>query len=40
MDTGLNDYAVGKKKQIGIDAVIRKKPKYNCSEEFNRKMMK
>ncbi len=31
INTGLNDYAVDRGKQIRIDQTVRKQPKYNCS---------
>ena len=40
INTGLNDYAVDRSKQFRIDQTVRRKPKLNCSLEFDEKMKK
>ena len=40
INTGLNDYAVDRNKQVNIDQSVRRKPKLSCSQEFDEKMKK
>ena len=32
INTGLNDYATDRNKQVKIDQTVRRRPKLNCSE--------
>lgn len=38
INTGLNDYAVDRKKQEIVDQTVRRAKKYPCDNDFNRKM--